>query len=133
MIIDRFQEVARSQDEELLTLLALTTFNIRSTKTSVLPALGVAFDMKDLSKLVHLFGGCTITVPSPEDLENALTEVLCLYYRKVRNLEWDEIHRRVPIEFDTQGMSRRVNNLYERMTPEVLAVFSEVKLPETLG
>lgn len=127
-MIDRFNEVLRSQDEELLTLLTLATLNIRSNRVSILPALGMAFDMKDLSKLAHLFGGCTITIPTPEDLNKALTEILCLYYRKFCDMEWPEVHRRVPQEFDTQGMSRRVNNLYDKISPEVAAMFEDLYL-----
>ena len=130
-MIGDFKGLVGLQDQDLLVLLTLASFSLKSGKSSVLPALGLTFDLETVSKMAHLFGGCTIAIPSPEDLELALTEVLCLYYRKYRNMDWDEIRKRVPYEFDSQGMSRRVNVLYEKITPELSTLFLSIRLPET--
>lgn len=47
--------------------------------------------VEKFTELISLVNGRTLTLPSKEDFKDALTTVLCYYYRTVENKDWEEI------------------------------------------
>ena len=56
-MIGSFTDIQKTPDAQLLTILTLTVISLKNHRGSVLPELASMFDMKDLSKLAHVFGG----------------------------------------------------------------------------
>jgi len=43
------------------------------------------------TKLISIVKGKTITLPSPEELEDSITTVLCYYFKELNGLDWKAI------------------------------------------
>ena len=67
-------------------------------KGNVLPELMYALDRKDLMKLITVFGGEKIYVPTPEEFNTYMTSAMAFYYFRCRDVRWPLIKKYLDLD-----------------------------------
>ena len=78
---------------------------------NVLPELIYTLKRPEILKLVSVFGGESIYIPSPEELKFFVNCSLAAYYSKCKNKRWDTIQKILKIEDEElQEIKTKVRN-----------------------
>lgn len=62
-------------------------------KKNVLPELMYTFDRKDLLKIITVFGGEKIYIPTPTEFKFYMDSAMAFYYFTCKNLRWPYIQK----------------------------------------
>jgi hypothetical protein len=81
--------------------------------------------IENFVKLIHLLDGRTVHLPTSADLQDAILQALCFYYREVENLSWDEIHAKIPFQFSSISMSYKLKSLNASLRAELITLFNK--------
>lgn len=89
------------------------------TLLRVYEALGPA----EFAKLISIIRGRTITFPSEEEFQEAITTTLCYYYKEVERKTWDDIRNILSIpDLNTIKFGIRVRQLDQFIQSQTLRV-----------
>lgn len=106
---DVFSLHPNAKQEPLYQILSLVLYHNPNTTDihDVYDLLG----MEDFVRLIHLLDGRTVRLPTSSELREALLTAICYYYREVEHLDWPQIKEKVPFEFQSMSLSRKIKNL----------------------
>jgi hypothetical protein len=79
--------------------------------------------LENFSKLVQLFDGRTIKLPTKQELTDNLISSLVYYYRNIQNESWEEVKAHFPFE---------ISGIKHGIQVKHLNTFIQQKLEETL-
>lgn len=71
------------------TLCALLYALKDNPRYAVLSELVYLMDKKSFVKLIQYFGGLTIQIPKPEELQHVIKLLLLYQYKEIEGLDWD--------------------------------------------
>jgi Mor family transcriptional regulator len=83
----------------------------RGNKDSVVPEVVYFMEPDHIMRLVEIFGGQHVYIPTPQELSKRLSASLAAYYRNHHGMEWDEIENKL-------GISRASFRPIQRMVEE---------------
>lgn len=81
-----------------------------------------------LAKLVSIFGGRHLKLPTSSELEETITLALCYHYREVEGLSWEEVKAALPIEINTLVLGLKIKSLSKQMRKEITTILMEAPL-----
>lgn len=67
-------------------------------KTNVLPELMYTFDRKDLLKIITVFGGEKIYIPTPTEFKFYMDSAMAFYYFTCKNFRWPTIQKYLELD-----------------------------------
>ena len=79
-----------SEPDVYSTLCALLYALKDNPRYAVLSELMYLLDKKSFIKLVQYFGGLTIQIPKPEELQHVIKLLLLYQYKEIEDMEWDD-------------------------------------------
>jgi hypothetical protein len=79
--------------------------------------------LENFSKVVQLFDGRTVKLPTKQELTDNLISALVYYYRNVQNESWEEVKAHFPFE---------ISGIKHGIQVKHLNTFIQQKLEETL-
>lgn len=84
-------ELERLKDMDIISLLLFALFKLKeSDEYSSLSELSYVLDKKNLLRLCEFFGGCTITIPTIDELETMLGGLLLYQYIDIDKMPVEE-------------------------------------------
>ena len=87
-----FQDLDESDHAELLAVLLF----LMSQREDLFSSLHSVFDVEEIYKLVLLYGGTKITVPTLSEFNGTLHTFMAYYYRDIKKESWEKIVKRFP-------------------------------------
>lgn len=88
-------ELSKFNETDIWSLLLFVLYKIKDTaEFSAISELAFVLDKKNLLKLCEYFGGCTITIPTVDELESMIYGLLLYQYIDIEGLEFnDALHK----------------------------------------
>ena len=84
-------EVGKLKDQDLWSIMLFVLYKVREVpEYSALSELAYILDKKNMLKLCEYFGGCTITIPKIEELENMIYGLLLYQYTGVEHILFED-------------------------------------------
>lgn len=81
------------------------------------------------SKIIHLFGGRSIQLPTESEFNEAMLLSIAYYYKKIEGIEdWDEIQAKIPAyELNSLSLSLRIHRLDSFLKQKIQQIFRQKK------
>lgn len=103
-------ELNNLNERDVWSLLLFALFNVKDIpEYSGLSELAYVLDRKSLLKLCEYFGGCTITIPTLEELETLTYALLLFEYVDLQGMELEDAILKIDIDATKRNNMR---NLY---------------------
>ena len=84
-------ELGKLRDQDLWSIMLFVLYKVREVpEYSALSELAYILDKKNMLKLCEYFGGCTITIPKIEELENMIYGLLLYQYADVEHILFED-------------------------------------------
>lgn len=84
-------ELGKLKDQDLWSIMLFVLYKVREVpEYSALSELAYILDKKNMLKLCEYFGGCTITIPKIEELENMIYGLLLYQYADVEHILFED-------------------------------------------
>lgn len=123
-----FGKRKKSETEHLIDIVSLL---IHLNRNDDMGHLYSRIGLKAFTEVIEVFGGRQITFIEKEELRENLILALCYYYREYKNMSWDEVKEKLPIEINTVSMGIRIGNLNKKVKREIEKVFAEMREENT--
>jgi len=113
-------ELERLKDMDIISLLLFALFKLKeSDEYSSLSELSYVLDKKNLLRLCEFFGGCTITIPTIDELETMLGGLLLYQYIDIDKMPVEEAMTLA----DNKHQAKEIKDAY-RIIKDVLTDYS---------
>ena len=84
-------EITKLRDHDLWSIMLFVLYKVREVpEYSALSELVYILDKKNMLKLCEYFGGCTITIPTIEELENMIYGLLLYHYTDIEHIAFQD-------------------------------------------
>lgn len=84
-------EIGKLKDQDIWSIMLFVLYKVREVpEYSALSELAYILDKKNMLKLCEYFGGCTITIPKIEELENMIYGLLLYQYVDVEHILFED-------------------------------------------
>ena len=84
-------ELSKFKETDIWSLLLFVLYKVKGTpEFSSLSELAFVLDKKNLLKLCEYFGGCTITIPTVDELESLILGLLMYQCIDIENMEFND-------------------------------------------
>ena len=124
-----FEHEKDSSMDAIVRVFSLVLYK-NSTNTDLVNLFKV-LDLEDFVRVITLFDGKTVQLPTKEDLKEALTLSLVYYYRVIQGLSWEEIKKKFPYEISGGKYSVNIKSLNsfirQKMNETFIRLYEEEK------
>lgn len=85
--------------------------------------------IETFSKLIHLFGGRAIELPTEKSFNEAMVLAMAYYYKKIEGIkDWDVIQAKLPAyQFEKLSLSLRMHRLDNFLRQKIQQIFRQLK------
>jgi hypothetical protein len=106
-------ELSKLKETDIWSLLLFVLFKIKDTdEYSAISELAYVLDKRSMLKLCEYFGGCTITIPTIDELEHLIYGLLLYQYVDIEKMDYNESLNKIYSE----GTSKLdINNTYKKI------------------
>lgn len=84
-------EIGKLKDQDIWSIMLFVLYKVREVpEYSALSELAYILDKKNMLKLCEYFGGCTITIPTIEELESMIYGLLLYQYVDIEHILFED-------------------------------------------
>ncbi len=123
-IFDLFSK--KDKDEKHILLEILSILFYQNKNASEIADIYDEMGLDNLSKLVNIFDGREVKLPTRAEFEETLILSLCYYYREIHSMEWSDIKEKLPFEISSVTYGRRMKKINKNLRDQVMRLFSEL-------
>ena len=110
---DQIEEVfSKKKDNEMsLILKTLSMILYQSSNNTDIVELYRLMGMENFVKVISLFDGRTVKLPSADEFKEDLILSLIYYYREIKQLSWEQVKEKLPFEISGIRYGIKIKNL----------------------
>jgi hypothetical protein len=132
-INEAFKRKEKNDLEVLFQVLSLILYK-NENNTDLIELLNTV-GIDTFSKIIHLFGGRAIELPTEEDFSAAMVLSMSYYYRKIEGIkDWEKIQAKLPAyKLDKLSLSLRIHRLDSFLKQKIQQIFRQMKSKKNKG
>ncbi len=115
----------KNKDDKYVLLEILSILFYQNKNASDLADIYDELGLDNLSKLINLFDGKSVKLPTRAEFEDLLILAICYYHKEVEGSEWKDIKKQVPFEISSITYGRRIKTMNEKLRKEVMQLFKK--------
>ncbi|KKN06853.1 hypothetical protein LCGC14_1073120 [marine sediment metagenome] len=119
--------MARIKLSDVDLILATLSVVIYSTETNVdIIELFNLLDLDSFIKIISLFDGRTVQLPTKKQFRNSLLLSILYYYREIKKMEWEDIKKEFPFDISSISYGIQIKNLNSWVKDKMVQLLKKV-------
>ncbi len=119
--------MARIKLSDVDLILATLSVVIYSTETNVdIIELFNLLDLDSFIKIISLFDGRTVQLPTKKQFRNSLLLSILYYYREIKKMEWEDIKKEFPFDISSISYGIQIKNLNSWVKDKMVQLLKKI-------
>jgi len=109
----------QDNDDWVMPLFNLILTDTTHGNKDILNLYKIMPDMETFVKVLKLFSGRKVKFPTEQEINDAMILALVYYFRYEKGLDWDEVKKQVPYEFNPTGYSAKISGFNVQLKKKI--------------